>query len=86
MPKVIQFKVVCPECGNIQAYHSHNKEVEGKRRKECQYCGRSFIATDQRLKDHGQKKKKLKEEMQEKGKGFHKYSKSSKGWQDEEDD
>jgi len=76
MSKVIEWKVVCPDCGHIQAYHSHNKKVKGSRRKTCQKCSRSFNAKDQRLSQLSQKKKKLKEELEKKGKGFHKYSKS----------
>lgn len=76
--KEIEWKVVCPECGHIQKYHSHNKftEIKGKRRKECQKCERSFKPKDHRLENLPEVKKKLRKEKQEKGTGFHKYSKS----------
>jgi len=76
MVKKIEWRVVCPHCGHHQAYHSHNSEVEGKRRKNCNKCDSSFNAKKHRLSNLPKQKKKLKEEHEEKGEGFFKYSKS----------
>lgn len=75
--KTISWTVVCPDCNFKQGYHSHKKrsELSGKRRKECTKCGRSFLAKDGR-KRLSRYKEKLREEKEEKGTGFHKYSKS----------
>lgn len=75
MPKVMEFTVICPDCGLKQAYHSYNKTVDGKRRKECNKCGRSFKVKEQRLGRLPDVQKKLRKEKERKGEGFHKYTK-----------
>lgn len=76
MAKVIEWTVVCPECAHVQKYHSHKNTVDGKRRKKCDRCGRSFKAREQRLSNLPRRQKELEKEYEKKGKGFHKYSKS----------
>lgn len=76
MSKVIEWDVVCPGCGYLQSYHSHKAQVKGKRRKSCEKCGRSFKAKEQRLSNVPEKKRELREEKEEKGTHFHKYSRS----------
>lgn len=76
MPKTVEWKVVCPNCGLEQSYHSYKKKVKGKRRKKCNKCGRSFIAKDHVVDRLSEYKKKKQKEMDEKGTGFHKYSRS----------
>jgi transposase-like protein len=77
MTKKIEWIVLCPDCNHKQSYHSHRKRssLRGKRRKTCEKCGRSFLAKEGRER-FKQYKKKLKEEVDEKGTGFHKYSKT----------
>lgn len=76
MVKKIEWRVVCPGCEFIQTYHSHNSQTKNKRQKECEKCGKQFVAKKRRVKNLPKIKKKLMEEKKEKGKGFHKYSKS----------
>lgn len=78
MSKTIEWTVICPECNFKQAYHSHRKrsQIKGKRRKECTKCGRSFLAKEGRER-YKQYKRELQKEKDEKGTGFHKYSKSN---------
>lgn len=76
MSKVIEWKVVCPGCGHIQTYHSHQAQVKGQRSKSCERCPRSFAVKKRRLKNLPEVKRKLQEEQEKKGTGFHKYSKS----------
>jgi len=75
MTKKIEWQVVCPECDLLQTYHSHKKQVEGVRQKVCNRCGFSFACKKRRLSVLPVKKKKLRKEREEKGTGFHKYSK-----------
>jgi len=74
MVKKIEWKVVCPECGYHQTYHSHNKSVKGSRRKSCERCSRSFKAKDQRLENITQEKRRLRKEKEKKGDGFFNYT------------
>lgn len=66
----MEITVLCPECSLRQTYHSHNKKVEGKRRKECNKCGTSFNVKDQMAKDFDLKEKYDKPD------GFFKYEES----------
>ena len=76
MVKVIEWRVICPHCDMRQTYHSHQKQIKGQRSKKCNRCGRSFAVKKRRLSVLPNKQKELQEEIDEKGKGFHKYSKS----------
>lgn len=76
MTKKIEWRVVCPHCEMVQTYHSHNSQVKNTRSKECNRCQRSFVVKKRRLKNLPQIKKKLQEEQDNKGTGFHKYSRS----------
>ena len=75
--KTIHWKVRCLECETNQASHSHKKrsELSCKRRKECDRCGRSFLAKEGR-KRYKRWKKSNQEEKKKKS-NFHKYSRSS---------
>lgn len=76
MSKTIHWKVRCDECGHNQAYHSHKTraEMSGKRRKECERCGHSFLAKEGR--ERYKQWKKSDQASKKKRSQFHKYSKS----------
>ena len=40
------FLLQCPKCGNRMKYHT-GSIIPSKKRKECVYCGKSYI-----IKDH----------------------------------
>lgn len=77
MVKVIEWDVICPHCDYRQTYHSHNKTTKNTRMKKCNRCGRSFAAKKRRVSKLPNKQKERKKEIEKKGTGFHKYSKSN---------